>query len=128
MGAILQRWWGKVGLIVVVTAIAIQFVPIGVETRSARDEPAWDSTRTRTLFMRACADCHSNETKVLWFEHIAPVKWYIADHVEEGRHALNVSEWHTRPGKGADEIVEEIERGSMPPDSYHYFGLHGDAE
>ena len=128
MGKILQRWWGKVALIVVVTAIAIQFVPIGVDNPSTRDEPAWDSARTRQLFMTACADCHSNETHLLWFEHVAPIKWYIADHVDEGRHALNVSEWHTRPGEGSDEIVKEIERGSMPPDFYTYFGLHSDSK
>ncbi|MBO9350081.1 MAG: hypothetical protein J7449_01215 [Thermomicrobium sp.] len=25
-------------------------------------EPAWDSPQTRELFMRACGDCHSNQT------------------------------------------------------------------
>jgi hypothetical protein len=78
--------------------------------------------------MTACADCHSNETKVLWFEHVAPIKWYIADHVKEGREALNVSEWHTKPGRDTDEFAEVVEEGSMPPDYYTYFGLHSDSK
>lgn len=122
--AFVRAWWLRALIVVVVAVVAIQFVPYGVEDRTARDEPAWDSPRTRELFVRACADCHSNETKVLWFEHVAPIKWYIADHVEEGRRALNVSEWHTAAGDEADEMTEVIEEGSMPPDCYTYFGLH----
>jgi len=25
-------------------------------------EPAWNAAQTRTLFFRACGDCHSNQT------------------------------------------------------------------
>ena len=128
MKAFLGRWWWRIALALVVVLAAIQLVPYSVEDRSARDEPTWDSPRTRTLFMRACGDCHSNETKVLWFEHVAPVKWYVANHVEEGRHALNVSEWHTAAGRELDEATEPIEKGEMPPSSYTMFGLHSDAK
>lgn len=121
-------WWSKVLLLLVITAIAIQFVPFGVDNPSARDEPNWDSQRTRELFMTACADCHSNETKILWFEHVAPVKWYVADHVKEGREALNVSEWHTNAGREADEITKTVRNGSMPPDFYTYLGLHSESK
>ena len=69
-----------------------------------------------------------SEPKVLWFEHIAPIKWYIADHVEEGRGALNISEWHTNPGRDTDAFAEVVEKGSMPPDFYTYFGLHSDSK
>lgn len=119
------RWKILIGLAVLF--VAIQFVPLSVDNPSTRDEPAWDSARTRELVVRACADCHSNETKVLWFEHVAPIKWYIADHVKEGREALNFSEWHTNAGDDPDDAVETIEKGTMPLDSYTYFGLHGDA-
>ena len=128
MTRLLEPWWGKVLLLLGVTAIAIQFVPFGVDNPSTRDEPAWDSTRTRDLFMAACADCHSNETKILWFEHVAPIKWYVADHVKDGRRALNVSEWHTAAGEGSDEITRVITNGSMPPDFYTYLGLHSDSK
>lgn len=109
-------------------AVGIQFIPYGVDNPSARDEPKWDSARTRQLFMTACADCHSNQTKILWFEHAAPIKWYVTSHVKDGRHALNIDTWHTSAGEGADEAANVIRKGSMPPDFYTYLGLHGDAK
>jgi hypothetical protein len=128
MMGFVRRWWWKALALAAVVLVAIQFVPYGVDHPAARDEPRWDSARTRTLFMAACGDCHSNQTRVLWFEQVAPVKWYVANHVEEGRAALNISEWHTAAGEHAEDAAEPIERGSMPPASYHYFGLHGDAK
>lgn len=120
-------WWWKVLLVLLALLVAIQFIPYNVDNPKVRDEPKWDSAETRALVMRACASCHSNETKVEWFEKVAPVKWYIANHVKEGRSALNFSEWHTAAGEDADEAAETISEGSMPPGYYTYFGLHGEA-
>jgi hypothetical protein len=122
-----SKWWTAL-LGAVVVLVLIQFVPYRVGHRSARDEPKWDSPRTRTLVMRACGDCHSNQTKLLWFEQVAPITWYIANHVKEGRAALNFDEWHTAPGDGASEAGEAVSEGSMPPSYYTYFGLHGDSK
>jgi mono/diheme cytochrome c family protein len=120
-------WWFKLILVGLVVFLAIQFVPYRVDNPSARDEPAWDSPTTRSLAVRACYSCHSNETKVLWFEKAAPVHWYIANHVKEGRAALNFSEWHTAPGEEADDAAEVVGDG-MPPSYYTYFGLHDEAK
>lgn len=76
----------------------------------------------------ACADCHSNQTKVLWFEHAAPVKWYVSSHVKDGRHALNIDTWHTYAGAGADEPANVTRNGSMLRSFYTYLGLHSDAK
>ena len=75
--------------------------------------------------MRGCFACHSNETKVAAFEQVAPVKWYIANHVKEGRATLNFSEWHTAAGEEAHDAAEPIGEG-MPPSYFTYFGLHQD--
>ena len=77
--------------------------------------------------MRACYSCHSNETEVLPFEQVAPIHWYINNHVQEGRAALNFSEWHTAPGEEAGEAAEPVGEG-MPPSYYTYFGLHSDSK
>ena len=111
-----------------VVFLAIQLVPYSVDNPSTRDEPAWDSPQTRELAVRACYDCHSNETKVLPFEHVAPVKWYVANHVKEGRAAVNFSEWHTNAGEEADEAADPVEEGGMPIPEYTWFGLHSDAK
>jgi hypothetical protein len=127
MRRLLSRW-RMILLVAVGVLVAVQFVPYRVDNPSARDEPKWDSTRTRELAMRSCGDCHSNETKVAWFEQVAPLHWYIANHVKEGRAALNFSEWHTAAGEKAREAGEPAKEGSMPPGYYSWFGLHSDAK
>ena len=59
--------------------LIIQFVPYGRDHTNPPviAEPAWDSPQTRALFFRACADCHSNETKWPWYSTIAPASWLI---------------------------------------------------
>ncbi len=95
--------------------LAIQLVPYGWKRSNppVLAEPAWDSPRTRDLFARACADCHSNGTKWPWYARVAPVSWLVIRDVEVGRSHLNVSEWN-RPQKDAHEAAEELREGNMP--------------
>ena len=106
--------------------VGIQLVPYRVSNPSTRNEPAWDSPATRSLAVAACFDCHSNETSTFWFEDIAPLSWWITNHVDEGRSALNFSEC-TR-GRGENEAAEAVREGSMPPNYYTWLGLHGEAK
>jgi hypothetical protein len=111
--------WGKWALIVVVgLVIAIQFVPYGRDhvNPGVVVEPAWDSPATRELAVRACYDCHSNETVWPWYSNVAPVSWLVQQHVTEGREELNFSEW--RRSQEGDEAAETILEGSMPLRSY----------
>jgi hypothetical protein len=128
MKRLLPFWWFKLILVLVGAFLLIQLVPYRVDNPSTRDEPKWDSPRTRELAQKACYDCHSNETKVLWFEHVAPVKWYVANHVKEGRQSLNFSEWSTNAGGEAHDAADPLREGSMPPAYYHYLGLHKDSK
>ncbi|MCX7782465.1 MAG: heme-binding domain-containing protein, partial [Meiothermus sp.] len=75
--------------------LAIQLVPYGRDHQNPPvvAEPPWDSPQTRALFVRACADCHSNQTRWPWYSHIAPVSWLVQRDVEEGRSKLNLSLW-----------------------------------
>ena len=107
--------------------LLIQLVPYRVSNPSTNKQPPWDSTRTETLARAACFDCHSNETETYWWEDIAPVAWWINNHVEEGRDALNFSEC-TGSGGEADDAAETVREGSMPPDYYTWFGLHSAAD
>ena len=102
-------------LVVAVLLLAIQFAPYGWDHTNPAvvAEPKWDTPRTRELFFRACADCHSNETKWPLYSRIAPVSWLVYNDVHEGRSKLNVSEWN-RPQKDAHEAAEELQKGAMP--------------
>ncbi len=106
----------------------IQFVPYRVTNPSAHHEPTWDSPQTRRLAAAACFDCHSNDTATYWWEDVAPLSWWITNHVDEGRNALNFSECTRRTGGESSEAAETISEGSMPPGYYTWFGLHSDAK
>ena len=104
----------------VILFVVIQFVPFGRDHTNPPvvAEPVWDSPQTRTLFMRACADCHSNETVWPWYSHVAPFSWLVAHDVEEGREHLNISRWGHQKKNEGDEAAEEVEEGEMPPAIY----------
>src|SRR5689334_784373 len=38
-------------------------------------------------------DCHSNNTRYPWYNHIQPVAWWLNDHVTEGKKHLNFDEY-----------------------------------
>ena len=127
MKRFLSYWWVKLILVGLGVFVLIQFVPYRVNNPPTRDEPAWDSPKTRQLAVRACYACHSNETKVLAFEKVAPIQWYIANHVKEGRVAVNFSEWHTAAGEEAHDSAKAVDDG-MPPSYFTYFGLHQESK
>jgi hypothetical protein len=73
-----------------------------------QNEPAWDSPQTRALAKRACFDCHSNETEWPIYSRIAPMSYFVTNHVIEGREHANFSEWGTAQGSrsaGDDVLV-----------------------
>ena len=74
----------------------------------------------------ACYGCHSNEVEWPWYSNVAPISWAVTDHVDDGREEVNYSEFSTNPGE-AEETIEGIEDGSMPPAYYTRFGLHPEA-
>lgn len=76
----------------------------------------------QALLKAACLDCHSNNTKYLWYHNIVPVAWMVEEHVIDGKDELNFSEWgkmdvYDKITK-LEEICQEVERGQMPLKSY----------
>lgn len=112
---------GLVGVFVV-----MQLVPFGRDHTNppVKAEPQWTSPEVRALVVRACFDCHSNETVWPWYSNVAPISWMVQEHVDEGREYLNFSEWN-RPQEEAGEAGETVAEGEMPiPD---YVRLHPQA-
>jgi len=72
--------------------------------------------------LRACANCHSNQTILPWYGHVAPVSWWIHRHIREGRGELSFSEWTTYSAQRKRDELESIcgvvSNGRMPPASY----------
>ena len=122
--------WKTIGIVVLIVlalALVIQLLPIGRDHNNPPvvQEPQWDSPQTRALAMRACGDCHSNESQWPWYSNIAPVSWLVAHDVEEGRSKLNFSEWN-RPQEDAEDAAQIVQEGEMPP--WYYAMMHKSAQ
>ncbi|HEY8187014.1 MAG TPA: heme-binding domain-containing protein [Pyrinomonadaceae bacterium] len=75
-----------------------------------------------TILDRSCNDCHSNKTRWPWYSNVAPVSWFVINHVDEGRQNLNFSEWGRYTQRDVDgllkQICREVKGGGMPLSSY----------
>ena len=111
-----------------VAFLLIQLVPYGRahDNPPVVSEPQWSSPQTRQLAVRACFDCHSNETAWPWYTSVAPVSWLVQRDVAEGREVLNFSEWRSGgEGEETEELAEVVLEGGMPPTTY--LPLHPEA-
>jgi len=78
----------------------------------------------KALLVAACYDCHSNETRLHWFDRLAPASWLVARDVSAGRAHLNFSNFGVLPaGRQRSKLYEalnQIEAGAMPPAAYRW--------
>lgn len=84
----------------------------------------------KKILVKACYDCHTYETKYPWYTNIAPVSWWIEDHIEDGRRHFNLSNWGNYSYKKQDhkleELIEMIDEKIMPLENY--LSMHPEAE
>jgi hypothetical protein len=101
--------------VILVLALLIQLIPCGRNHTNPAviAEPKWDSPKTKELAQRTCYDCHRNETAWPCYTNIAPFSWLVQNDVDEGRRALNFSEWD-RPQRRVDEASRIVLEGEMP--------------
>jgi hypothetical protein len=106
--------------------VLIQAIPYGRTHSNPRTikEPPWDSPRTRELAVRACFDCHSNQTKWPWYANVAPFSWAVQYDVDGARSVVNFSEWN-RHYDLASYSGQRTLGGNMPP--YKYMMAHPEA-
>lgn len=117
----------KAGIVLLAALVLAQFFG------PAKTNPPVDESRTlaasiqvtpevQTVLQRACADCHSHETTWPWYSHVAPVSWFVINHVNDGRRHLNFSDWAKYTPQQASHKLEEIDdmvqRREMPLKSY----------
>lgn len=126
----MKRAIGKILIFGVIFLAAVfvlmQFIPYGRNHSNPPvvQEPAWNAPETRALAVRACFDCHSNETVWPWYSYVAPVSWLTQRDVDEGRQKLNFSDI-INSGEEGREAGETVLKGEMPP--FQYFPTHPEA-
>ncbi|MCK0157700.1 heme-binding domain-containing protein [Cellulophaga sp. F20128] len=88
------------------------------------------SAELQNIFESSCFDCHSNTTSYPWYNNIAPVSYWLADHIKDGKKHLNFSEWETYSAKKKDhkleEVIEMVGEGEMPLQEYTW--THNEAK
>jgi hypothetical protein len=113
----------QVAVVFIVVFAAAQLV------RPERANPPIDPSRTIqahagiptglvAVLDRACGDCHSNKTVWPWYSEIAPVSWIMAYAVNEGRKAVNFSEWTAYTADQQQMLLaqscRDVSQGKMP--------------
>lgn len=108
-------------MLLLTAVIAAQFVPVD-RGNPPETAPLEASAEVLAVLEASCFDCHSNRTEWPWYSRVAPVSWWVAHHVEEGREHLNFSHWgHLTPNEqrhARKEVAEEVREGKMPLPSY----------
>jgi len=119
-------------ILALIVLVVIQFIrpdknEAGYEGVMYFENETKPSLSVAGILKENCYDCHSNHTRYPWYAEIAPVNYWLADHVKDGKKHFNVSAWNDYSIKKKDhkleELLEMIEEGEMPLDSYTW--LHG---
>jgi len=76
----------------------------------------------KQVLKNSCYNCHSNETKLPWFDKVVPAYWVVSSDVIEARKHVNFSEIGKLPAAQQKavlfEAVNMIQLGAMPLPSY----------
>lgn len=70
----------------------------------------------------SCYDCHSSNTKYVWYDYIQPVRMMVESHIKRAREGLDFSEWGTYSNRKKERLLtsikKQIETREMPLPSY----------
>jgi cbb3-type cytochrome oxidase cytochrome c subunit len=110
-----------IGAILGLAFVCIQFIrpeltnpPVTAELQAPPE--------VKQVLRNSCYSCHSNETKLPWFDEVVPAYWVVTSDVKEARKHLNFSEIGGLPAaqqKGIlFEAVNQIQLGVMPLPAY----------
>jgi hypothetical protein len=117
----------KIALALLVVLIGMQFY---------RPEKNMDSSNHLQVFLtetnppeevqivlkQACYDCHTNNTVYPWYNNIAPVSYWLTDHIDHGKGEMNLSDWANysieKKAHKLEEVAEVLEENEMPLKEY----------
>lgn len=116
----------KVLLAVLVVIILIQFIrPDKNNSQNYTNDISTVENvpvEVQEILKTSCNDCHSNNTEYPWYSEIAPISWYLASHVNDGKKHLNFSEWTSYNEDQKSHIIKdlkgELKDQEMPLKSY----------
>jgi hypothetical protein len=121
-----MKWVIRILLILVVIFIILQFFRPERITEEITEDHLFEQEdvpeEIRSLLVKSCLDCHSMQTRYLWYHRIMPASYLVNNHITEGREDLNLSYWgkmeQVQQLTALDKMCEEVENGNMPLKSY----------
>jgi len=129
-----MKWIKRFFILALIALVVIQFI------RPDKNKGGYDSLdgflaetkptqEVQAILKSSCYDCHSNQTVYPWYAEVAPISFWLDEHIEHGREELNFADWATYSPKRKDhkleEVIEMVEDKEMPLDSYTW--IHKDA-
>jgi hypothetical protein len=124
----------KILVVLLVVLVVIQFIH-PARNISKKEQPnniarAYNvPDSVKTILDKACLDCHSNNTRYLWYFNIQPVDWWLTHHINDGKEGFNFDEYLNKPPRYQYNKLEDAEKmvkkGEMPLDSYTW--IHKEA-
>ena len=113
----------------VVIILSVLFVGIQFDRPDLTNETGKTDLKVpapvQQILRTSCYNCHSNETKLSWFDHIVPAYWFVVEDIRKARSHLNFSELSSLPQmqqqEALYEMVNQIQSGDMPPRKYELF-------
>lgn len=84
----------------------------------------------QSILQNVCYDCHSNNTRNIWYSDIQPMALFMKRHIGRGKEKLNFSEFgnlgRRRQISKLEGIANQIKNDEMPLASYKI--LHSNAK
>jgi len=76
----------------------------------------------KVVLTQSCYNCHSNHTNYPWYNNIAPISYWLARDIKQGKAALNFSEWKEYSAqmkyRRLEEIKQTVDTKKMPLKRY----------
>jgi uncharacterized protein YxeA len=120
------------GYILVIAFIVMQFFRPemndgGYDSFNVFEKETKVSDEVLSILKKNCFDCHTNQTRYTWYAEVAPISYWLNNHILDGKKHFNMSEWNgysvKKKSKKMDELIEEVQEGEMPLNSYTW--IHG---
>ena len=116
-------------ILLLVVVVGIQFIRAPLENPPVTGDFN-GSPEVKAILERACYNCHSNQTRLAWFDEIVPAYWVVAKDVRAARAVVDFSNWDSLSksdqGWVVYESISEIEQHAMPLSDYtflHHGGI-----
>lgn len=75
-----------------------------------------------TILRTSCYDCHSNNTNYPWYSYIQPARFFMENHIKDGKKDLNFNEFgkysKRKQENKLEAIIKQIKSDEMPLASY----------